>query len=152
MLFFGMAEPKRLPSSLNLPFVESLYADFLRDPSSVPTDWRKYFQDLGDGNGTPATGSLFPTLKTHSIFNPPSAGNGQPAAEGQTEAVLQERVDQLIRDYRVRGHVNARLDPLNRPRPRPPELDPGFHGFTEADMDRRFACETMHPGGTLTLR
>jgi len=46
----------------------------------------------------------------------------------------------------------ARLDPLNIPRPTPPELDPDFYGFTEADMDRRFACETMDGAGGLSLR
>src|SRR5215470_8054684 len=68
------------------------------------------------------------------------------------EAILQERVDQLTRNYRVRGHISAKLDPLDRTRPAPPELDPAFYGFTDADMDRRFICETMRPGAELTLR
>ena len=29
---------------------------------------------------------------------------------------------------------------------------PEFYGLTESDMERRFACETMHSEGTLTLR
>ena len=43
----------------------------------------------------------------------------------------------LIRAYRVRGHLEAQLDPLhikvNVPHA---ELDPATYGFTEADMDR----------------
>src|SRR6516165_12268633 len=74
------------------------------------------------------------------------------SVEEATSAVLQERVDQLVRNYRVRGHMAARLDPLGIPRATPPELDPDFYGFGEADMDRRFACEAMCGGGTLTLR
>ena len=43
----------------------------------------------------------------------------------------------MIRTYRVRGHLEARLDPLGLQVPKPhPELDPATHGFTEADMDR----------------
>src|SRR5580704_15625729 len=43
----------------------------------------------------------------------------------------------LIRSYRVRGHLEARLDPLGLQLPKPnPELDPITHGFSEADMDR----------------
>ena len=43
----------------------------------------------------------------------------------------------LIRSYRVRGHLNAKLDPLGLEGRDPhPELDPATYGFTEADMDR----------------
>src|SRR5215469_634475 len=144
-----MAETK-LPNSVSLEFVEGLYADYLRDPQSVSADWREYFQGLG--NGFSKTQSLTPPFEPWSVFNPPSAlGNGA-AAEEATTAVLQEKVDQLIRNYRVRGHMAARLDPLGIPRATPPELDPDFYGFGEADMDRRFACEARCGDGTLTLR
>jgi len=144
-----MADAQGWLNSLSLPFVESLYADFLRDPYSVAPDWRAFFESLPQGNGDRRTQAVFPTLKPASIFNPPYPGDGRPAAA--VEPMLQERVDQLIRNYRVRGHVAAKLDPLDRPRPAPPELDPAFYGFGEADMDRRFAFETMRPGGLLTL-
>ncbi len=146
-----MGEAK-LPSSVSLPFLEALYQDYLRDPESVSPDWRRYFQGLSEGNGFSKNQTLFPTFKASSLFNPPGAGGNGAAAEQATGAILQERVDQLIRNYRVRGHMAARLDPLDIPRPAPPELDPEFYGFTEADMDRRFACEAMCAGGTLPLR
>jgi 2-oxoglutarate dehydrogenase E1 component len=146
-----MGETK-LPNSVSLSFVEALYADYLRSPESVPPDWRRYFDGLSDGNGFSRTLSLSPSFKSWSIFNPPgTAGNGA-AVEEATSAILQERVDQLIRNYRVRGHMAARLDPLDQPRATPPELDPAYYGFTEGDLDRRFACEAMCGGSTLTLR
>jgi len=74
------------------------------------------------------------------------------SVEEATSAVLQERIDQLIRNYRVRGHMAAQLDPLGIPRATPPELDLDFYSLTEADKDRSFACEAMCGGGTLTLR
>ncbi len=46
-------------------------------------------------------------------------------------AFLQDRVDQLVRAYRVRGHLMAEIDPLGRPRPGLPELDPAFYHLTE---------------------
>jgi 2-oxoglutarate dehydrogenase E1 component len=141
----------RLPSSVSLTFVESLYADYLRDPESVAPDWRRYFDGLSDGNGFKGQ-NLQPSFKSWSLFSPPgTAGNGA-AVEEATIAILQERVDQLIRNYRVRGHMAARLDPLDIPRPTPPELDPAYYGFTETDLDRRFSCEAMCGGSTLTLR
>ena len=47
------------------------------------------------------------------------------------------RAMMLIRTYRVRGHLAARLDPLGLSRMDvPPDLTPAFHGFTNADLDR----------------
>jgi len=43
----------------------------------------------------------------------------------------------LIRAYRIRGHLEAELDPLGMRAPEPhPELDYRTYGFTEADLDR----------------
>ena len=141
-----------LPNSVSLPFVESLYQNYLRDPESVPADWRNYFQGFANGNGASKSQERAPTFQTWSIFNPPSPAGDGAAAEETTTAVLQERIDQLIRNYRVRGHMAAQLDPLGIPRSKPPELDLEFYGLTEADMDRRFAVRGVSGGGTLTLR
>ena len=55
------------------------------------------------------------------------------------------RAMMLIRLYRVRGHLKAKLDPLGLAHHADvPELDPAFHGFTANDMDRR-----IYLGGTL---
>src|SRR5690606_32079699 len=32
------------PSTMSVAFIEGLYADYLKDPSSVPPDWREYFR------------------------------------------------------------------------------------------------------------
>ena len=53
------------------------------------------------------------------------------AAEDSIRAMM------LIRSYRVRGHLSAKLDPLGLAHyDTPPELTPAFHGFTAADLDR----------------
>src|SRR5262245_60644410 len=146
-----MAEAK-LPNSVSLEFVEALYSQFLKDPQSVPQDWRNYFESFADGNGSSSQSPILrPSLNSWSIFNPPSTGNGAIAEETAT-AVLQERIDQLIRNYRVRGHMAAQLDPLGIPRATPPELDLEFYGLSESDMNRRFACQAICGGGTLALR
>ena len=39
-------------SSLSLAFVEGLYADYCRDPNSVPAAWRTHFDTLAtNGSG-----------------------------------------------------------------------------------------------------
>src|SRR5256885_14767997 len=118
---------ERLPSSVSLEFIEALYANYLRDPESVAPDWQQYFQALSEGNGFSNRKSLNPSFQRWSIFNPPgTTGNGH-AVEEATGAILQERVDQLIRNYRVRGHMAAQLDPLGLARPTPPELALEFY-------------------------
>ena len=67
-------------------------------------------------------------------------------------AFLQDRVDQLVRAYRVRGHLMAEIDPLGRPRPGLPELDPQFYHLTEEDMDRGFSTDTIEGPQSMSLR
>ena len=64
----------------------------------------------------------------------------------------QDRLDQLIRAYRVRGHLIAEVNPLGPPSEEYPELDPGYYGFGPADLDTPFSSQTI-PGKTvMTLR
>jgi len=135
--------PEALPNSINLPFVEGLYSDYKRDAASVPDDWRAYFGRLENGDGT-AEVKLGPSFRPASLFH--SADSARSGVAG-----LQDRVDQLIRAYRMRGHMVARIDPLGRARPVPPELDPAYYNFRDADMQRRFSAQSMQLGEELTL-
>src|SRR3989442_1524669 len=113
-----------LPNPSNLTFVENLYEDFLRDASSVPPDWQRYFAELGDGELRFRKAPFAPTFHSFSIFNPPSLPGieaRRPLAPSPA-AALQDRVHMLIRLYRVRGHRIARVDPLGLPQSVPPEL------------------------------
>jgi len=75
-----------------------------------------------------------------------------PPAPAPEAALLQDRVDQLVRAHRVRGHMIAKIDPLDIPRPGVPELDPAFFGLTDAHMDLPVSSATMQWEGTPTLR
>src|SRR5258708_7612793 len=142
----------QLPGPANLAFVESLYEDFARDPSSVPADWQRYFSELGNGELRFPKPRLTPSFKPFSIFNPPSGKESrlQPAT-APTSAAIQDRIYLLIRLYRVRGRRIPRADPLVLPQPVPPELKPEFFGFTEADMNLPVQSETFQYDGPLTL-
>ena len=132
-----MTEPIALPNPANLSFVEALYRAFLRDPAAVDAPWRGYFESLDGVNGAPAGGRRGPSFRPRSLFD--SAGALAPTAEsgdGSTLKVWQDRAVELIRAYLVRGHLVARIDPLGLPRPPQPELDPAFHGFSDADLSR----------------
>ena len=61
------------------------------------------------------------------------------AAEDSIRAMM------LIRTYRVRGHLAAKLDPLGLAHYElPADLTPAFHGFSDVDLDRKIWL-----GGTL---
>src|SRR5437667_9028723 len=152
--------PAELPNSVNLPFVEGLYTDFLKDPASVDPEWRRYFETLANGDGALKEARLQPRFKPWTIFNPPSSGRGLDERRSKVEsrmAGLQDRVDQLIRSYRFRGHLIARVNPLgfktgtSGSQEYPPELNPAYYGFTPADMERIFSCETISCEEPLSL-
>jgi 2-oxoglutarate dehydrogenase E1 component len=152
----------------SLAFVEGLYEDYLRDPASVPDKWQEYFKDVPQ-NGAAHPQRIGPTFTPSSIFNPAGSnghghaqhvgtngngnGNGNAQLMGVSEAaVRQDQVDALVRAYRVRGHMMAKIDPLGLPRPSQPELDPEFYGLSGGDLDRKFSSRTIFGSRVLTLR
>ena len=59
----------------------------------------------------------------------------------------------LIRSYRVRGHLEARLDPLGLQIPRPhAELDARSYGFTDNDLDKPIFIDNVLGRESATLR
>ncbi|HBO11262.1 MAG TPA: 2-oxoglutarate dehydrogenase E1 component, partial [Halieaceae bacterium] len=102
----------------NATYVEDLYESYLRDPNSVPEQWRDYFDKL------PLVESQVANLKDipHSTVRDRFARISKMRV--RTEATVahdaqateyerkQVRVVQLISAYRQRGHQKARLDPL----------------------------------------
>jgi 2-oxoglutarate dehydrogenase E1 component len=121
--------------SRNAAYVEGLLEEYLRDSSSVPDVWQRYFNELAAGNGDVLAAQRRPSFKPTSLFNPP--GSAAPRKQlDQTAQLFQHRVDQLVVAYRVHGHLAAKLDPLGlAPRDRSP-VDPANYGLTPADYDR----------------
>ena len=98
-----MAEDKTitefLPGASNLAFVEGLYDEYLREPTSVAPEWQRYFASLNNGQLNFVRPRIGPSFKPFSIFNPPTGTNGS-VAKGQRPsgtAALQDRVYLLIR-------------------------------------------------------
>jgi len=151
-----MGQSDLVPSSQNVGFVEALYEEYLQDPSSVSEEWRGYFADWSNGNDSQsAHRRLSPSSKPRSIFNPPGGGgsNGTAAPAGDVRlAAMQNCVDQLIRNYRVRGHRIAEIDPLGMRNDSVPELSPEYYGFTEEDLDLPFSTDQSLDLGTVPLK
>ncbi|MCH8037988.1 MAG: 2-oxoglutarate dehydrogenase E1 component, partial [Proteobacteria bacterium] len=74
------------------------------------------------------------------------------AADVRAATVDSIRALMLIRAYRVRGHLEADLDPLGVKEIEPhPELDPLSYGFTEEDFDRPIFINNVLGLETATL-
>jgi 2-oxoglutarate dehydrogenase E1 component len=140
----------------NSAFIEELYARYLADPASVDASWRAYFDELGA-----ETRELFDRARAALQRKPVGAW---PAAAGRPSAGLAEadgkalirdhlRIIMLIRAYRVRGHLIAKLDPLGiTGKAYHPELDYKTYGFTDADLDREFYLDYVLGLETASLR
>ncbi len=140
----------------NAPYVEELYENYLQDPSSVDEKWRAFFDQMqntpaSDGNVTTYDVAHTPIIQALAKRRP-----GQCAvSEGDLDiARKQVAVQSLISAYRFLGTRKADLDPLRRKEPpKIPELEPGFYGLTEADMNTTFsAANTFFGPEKMTLR
>jgi len=99
--------PSGAPSSVNLPFVEHLYYEWLRDPTAVDPAWAACFSAL-----EPAPGAAPPPG--------PFAPRRAAAPASEVDGAFRSRVDALVRHYREQGHLSARLDPLGLIQPLAP--------------------------------
>ena len=167
----------------NAAFIEDLHARWADDPGSVSAEWRSFFDQLRDSAATVKAsaeagawgrkGAGDPSEET-GLFDgrwPESKPAGKPgkaapaaapapaaASTATPEAVRAAAHDSiralmLIRSYRVRGHLQATLDPLGMEPPvQNPELTPEFYGFSESDLDKPIFLDGVLGLETGTLR
>ncbi len=149
-----MSEPKMDDSFLtgtNATFVAELYQRWKQTPNSVSSDWSDWFTNLDELSSehfeekSPSWGK--PKSKVIGANDPDAsikavakgiAGNRDLLAGDVRSATLDSlRAIMLIRAYRIRGHLLAKLDPLNlQDEEIHPELDPETYGFSSEDYDR----------------
>lgn len=139
-------------NTFSLDYIDDLYVQFIQDPNSVSPGWRKYFEEFSL-TAAPQVGSAIGTPNTDPLQ---AETLGDVTRTIRDEAMwlarMQDRVDHLVREYRVRGHLMAQLDPLGIVRQAPPELDPQSYGVQAGDMDREFSCPALQYVNARTLR
>ena len=153
----------------NAAFIADLYARWIERPDSVDSSFAELFAALNDEARsvlTDASGASW-APRRFEVGDPepakPSAKPGKADAKAAAPGLSADQVRaatldslralMMIRVYRVRGHLEARLDPLGLTVPKPhPELDPATYGFTEADMDRPIFIDNVLGRETATVR
>jgi 2-oxoglutarate dehydrogenase E1 component len=160
----------------NAAFVEDLYARYAEDPYSVDPSWRAYFQSLHDGADLiakeakgPSWSRPLPPLARpdwlsalDGLWPAMEAKLGKAIAEktpmASPDEVHAQTVDSIraimmIRAFRIRGHLQANLDPLGiEPKSDNAELDPANYGFAPEDYDRPIFLDYVLGLETATLR
>lgn len=130
-----------LLSGTNAPFIEGLFEAYRQNPDSVPPEWHGYFDQL-QLSAEPArpAGHVLPGMPQRAPLVRISAQDELAlAVERKQIAVLQ-----LINAYRFLGVRHANLDPLkHQEKPHVPELDPGYYGLTDADMNTVFGTGSL---------
>ncbi|MWQ22086.1 2-oxoglutarate dehydrogenase E1 component [Glaesserella parasuis] len=122
----------------NQSYVEEIYEQYLEDPDSVDASWQAVFAQLPK-----ATQVEQPHSSVRDYFRRLARENRSEAVtviDPEASAKL-VKVLQFINAYRFRGHLEAKLDPLNYYRwktSQVPELDYRYHGFSDKDLEETF--------------
>ena len=128
-------------------YIDRLFEEYKLDPRSVPMEWQSFFANMeadcppSDSNQSQAHSSA---IANHSHGAVSDSDHGRVIQ-------LQDRVDQLIRGFRVRGHLEAKIDPLGMPRPTNSELNPESYGLLPDDFDKKFSARTIFGQNFKTL-
>jgi 2-oxoglutarate dehydrogenase E1 component len=127
----------------NAGFVEQLYEQFLRDPESVDASWREKFRSIQHETAPARRAAASET----------AAAEAGPGREDVEEIIRkQSAVDQLIYQYRTRGHQAADNNPLKLGPPAVlPDLDPTRYGLDEADLEQEFYIDILQNSMRLPL-
>ncbi|MBT5374768.1 MAG: 2-oxoglutarate dehydrogenase E1 component, partial [Rhodospirillaceae bacterium] len=153
-------------SGVNATFIAELYSKYLESPASIDPGWADFFSELDDDPTSllhEMKGASWAPSSAQVIGIQPPSGNGAATPARQSGTLNNEEVRaatldtiqalMLIRAYRVRGHLIAKLDPLQLDgRVYHPELDPCNYGFEEEDFDREIFINNVLGLETATLR
>ena len=70
----------------------------------------------------------------------------------RTDWMHEIRAYRMILGYRNKGHLLAKTNPIRTRKDRGANIELGFYGFTEADIDKVFQAGNLIGLGTTTLR
>ncbi len=119
-------------------YVENLYQEFVKNPNSVDDDLKKFFEgfDFAVANGTGSQHSSSTTTSSAISY----------------DWLREIKVYRMILGYRNKGHLIAKTNPIRTRKDRGANLDLGFFGLSEADLDQTFQAGNLIGLGATTLK
>lgn len=164
-------------SKSNSSYIEQMYEKFCHDPNQLPDSWKQYFDALGEEkelinketNGASwapkkiksnvdidldSYEKFIPSNLSYSIEEKIKKEKPQSSPiELEQSTKDSVRAIMMIRAYRIRGHLQADLDPLGLiKKENCPELLPETYGFTENDLDKKIFLDEVLGLKYATLR
>ncbi|RDX35930.1 2-oxoglutarate dehydrogenase E1 component, partial [bacterium HD9-500m-PIT-SAG08] len=131
-------------SKSNSAFIEEMYLKFVNNDPSLPDSWKIYFNQIGDEADiivNEINGPSWSPSKKVSIKKLQNLNNGN---ENQGELVSKQsnansiKAVAMIRSYRQRGHLIAKLDPLGLLKADYlEELHPESYGFKKEEYNNK---------------
>ena len=105
-------------SKSNSSFIEEMYIKYIEKDPSLPASWENYFKNLNEDLNLikkEIEGPIWKRNKKKITFNKKKVNletdivNNKDIEKSKVESI---KAIALIRAYRIRGHLNANLDPL----------------------------------------
>ena len=132
-------------SKSNSAFIEQMYLQYINKDTNLPQSWKNYFDEIGDEvdivineiNGP----SWSPKKNKISVKNIKEKIT-ENSETNQLEIIRSNansiKAVAMIRSYRQRGHLIAKLDPLSLMKSDYlDELHPESYGFNKEDYDKK---------------
>lgn len=131
-------------------FIESLYQDFINDPNSVDPELKRFFEGFDFAvssykNGSTQNGSNGTSLAAKAV----EPAQRPPETQDWKKELGAYR---MILGYRNKGHLIAKTNPIRERKDRGANLNLGFYGFSEEDLDRSLNVGASIGLGATSLR
>ena len=131
-------------SKSNSAFIEEMYMKFVNNDPALPDSWKKYFSEIGDELDVivkEINGPSWSPAKKFSI-NKSEKQNDEKSQLSELELITSNansiKAVAMIRSYRQRGHLIAKLDPLELVKSDYlDELHPESYGFKKEDYKKK---------------
>jgi 2-oxoglutarate dehydrogenase E1 component len=121
-------------SDANATYIEQLYENYLHDQNSVTPEWQKYFFQ----NYAGAADISHAEIREH-FLNLATQPNNIIVSGNVIVEQKQQAVTNLITAFRMLGHEQAKIDPLNLlNKDVTAELTLAYHGLSNADLNTQF--------------
>mgnify|MGYP003325536282 FL=1 len=131
-------------SKSNSAFIEEMYLKFVNNDPDLPNGWREYFSDIGEEfevvvneiNGPSWSPSKKVSINRNQIqSNEDKKINPIDSIRSNANSI---KAVAMIRSYRQRGHLIAKLDPLELLKADYlEELHPESYGFKKEDYKKK---------------
>ena len=129
----------------NSSFIEQMYLQYVNKDSNLPDSWKNYFDEIGDEVDIIIREINGPSWspKKNQIYIKESKKKIEEFTEMSEQEIIKSNANSIkavamIRSYRQRGHLIAKLDPLGMMKSEYlDELHPESYGFKKEDYNKK---------------